>query len=56
MCLCVWTGCRAENASLKAENANMFTVMDQNAELRAQVEMLKLQVECFGPPPDAEEP
>ena len=37
-------------AALRAENANMFTLMEENAALREQVETLRLQLECCTSP------
>ena len=39
---------RRENASLRAENANMFTLMEENAALRTQLETARLQLQCLG--------
>ena len=40
------TALREENATLRAENANMFTLMEENANLRSELEMAKLTIEC----------
>jgi hypothetical protein len=45
-CLARLRAVRTENAALRAENANMFTLLEENSELRARVETLQLQLEC----------
>lgn len=37
---------RKQNEALRAENANMFTLMEENEGLRSEVQTLKLQLEC----------
>ena len=39
---------RRENAALRLENANMFTLMEENAALRTQLETARLQLQCLG--------
>ena len=43
---------RAENVALRAENANMFTLMEENAALRTEVETMRLKLES-APQPDS---
>ena len=40
---------REQNAALRAENANMFTMMEENEALRTELETLRCQLECAAP-------